>query len=179
MDSKSLGFVLDYVYHGEVQIYQHELDLFLDIAQKLKIEGLLSNEDPDPNPDYKESSSSKFHNKVESSEEPSAYSSNIQDSTFKTKSKRMVNLNDVSEINSEKIVSVSDMSEVNDKVQELIEKKDGRHYCTVCEYSSGKLSNAKEHVERHIEGLYYPCQFCDKTFRSKSGLRGHLFDKHR
>ena len=24
----------------------------------------------------------------------------------------------------------------------------------------------KEHVERHIDGLSYVCQFCDKTFRS-------------
>ena len=49
VDSKSLGFVLDYIYQGEVQIYQHELDNFLEIAQKLEIEGLLGNEeDLDP-----------------------------------------------------------------------------------------------------------------------------------
>ena len=47
VDSKSLGFVLDYIYHGEVQVYQQELDLFLNIAQKLKIEGLKSNDEPE------------------------------------------------------------------------------------------------------------------------------------
>merc|ERR1711997_1026209 len=48
VDSKSLAFVLDYIYQGEVQIYQNELDNFLEVAQKLKIEGLLnSTEDPD------------------------------------------------------------------------------------------------------------------------------------
>ena len=46
VDSTSLGFVLDYIYRGEVQIYQNQLDNFLDVAQKLKIEGLLSTEDP-------------------------------------------------------------------------------------------------------------------------------------
>ena len=45
VDSQSLGFVLDYVYQGEVQIYQDDLNSFLDVAQKLKIEGLLSNGD--------------------------------------------------------------------------------------------------------------------------------------
>ena len=53
VDSKSLGFVLDYIYQGEVQIYQDELDRFLDAAQKLKVEGLLSTGDPEPS-DYKE-----------------------------------------------------------------------------------------------------------------------------
>ena len=33
--------VLDYIYHGEVNIYQEDLDHFLSIAQKLKLEGLL------------------------------------------------------------------------------------------------------------------------------------------
>ena len=45
VDSKSLGFVLDYIYQGEVQIYQHELDNFLETAEKLEIEGLLTNEE--------------------------------------------------------------------------------------------------------------------------------------
>ena len=48
VDSKSLGFVLDYIYHGEVQVYQHELDIFLDVGQKLKIKGLESEEREEP-----------------------------------------------------------------------------------------------------------------------------------
>ena len=42
VDSTSLGFVLDYIYHGEFEIYQNELDNFLEVAQKMKIDGLLS-----------------------------------------------------------------------------------------------------------------------------------------
>ena len=45
VDSTSLGFVLDYIYQGEVQIYQNELDNFLEVPQKLKIDGLLSPEE--------------------------------------------------------------------------------------------------------------------------------------
>ena len=41
VNSHSLGFILDYIYHGEVNIYQNQLDSFLESAQKLKIEGLL------------------------------------------------------------------------------------------------------------------------------------------
>merc|ERR1712115_209208 len=42
VDSSSLGFVMDYIYQGEVQIYQNELDNFLEVAEKLKIQGLPS-----------------------------------------------------------------------------------------------------------------------------------------
>merc|ERR1712133_106191 len=38
--SKTLQAVLDYVYNGEVNLFQEEIDQFLESAQKLKIDGL-------------------------------------------------------------------------------------------------------------------------------------------
>ena len=37
LNSRSLGYILDYMYQGEVKIVQGHLDSFLDSAQKLKI----------------------------------------------------------------------------------------------------------------------------------------------
>ena len=37
-----LNNVIDYIYKGELQIYQEDLDRFLKIAQRLQLEGLLS-----------------------------------------------------------------------------------------------------------------------------------------
>ena len=39
--STDLNCILDYIYEGEVQLYQEDLDNFLDVAQKLKINGLI------------------------------------------------------------------------------------------------------------------------------------------
>jgi hypothetical protein len=40
LNSRSLGgYILDYMYHGEVKIVQRHLDSFLDSAQKLKTKG--------------------------------------------------------------------------------------------------------------------------------------------
>ena len=39
----NLGFILDYIYHGEVNIYQDQLDSFLENAQILEIQRLLGN----------------------------------------------------------------------------------------------------------------------------------------
>merc|ERR1719342_220038 len=41
--------VIDYIYQGEVQIFQEYLDRFLLVAQRLKLDGLLTNQsDEDP-----------------------------------------------------------------------------------------------------------------------------------
>ena len=37
--------MLNYIYQGEVQIYQEQLDRFLVVAQRLKLEGLTSQDD--------------------------------------------------------------------------------------------------------------------------------------
>ena len=39
--SKNLHSMMDYIYEGEVQILQDDIDEFLDVAQKLKIENLI------------------------------------------------------------------------------------------------------------------------------------------
>ena len=44
VNSQELNFVLDYMYNGEVQIYQEHLDGFLEIAQRFQVEGLMQKE---------------------------------------------------------------------------------------------------------------------------------------
>merc|ERR1712098_386830 len=49
MHFEDLTNIIDYIYHGEVQIYQEDLDRFLHVAKRLKLDGLLntlSNEVP-------------------------------------------------------------------------------------------------------------------------------------
>ena len=49
VNSGDLENVLDYVYNGEVKIAQDDLDRFLNVAQRLKLEGLLNNGTEDDN----------------------------------------------------------------------------------------------------------------------------------
>ena len=41
LNQNDLNNVLDYIYHGELQLYQDDLERFLGIADKLKLEGLI------------------------------------------------------------------------------------------------------------------------------------------
>ena len=46
--STDLDNILNYIYDGKVNIYQDDLDRFLKLAQRFKLEGLLGNDDLDP-----------------------------------------------------------------------------------------------------------------------------------
>ena len=59
------------------------------------------------------------------------------------------------------------------KIESMIEKRVDGNYCTKCGYTSKKLSHMKEHVEKHIEGLEYPCNSCNKILRSFNAFRTH------
>merc|ERR1711884_962829 len=45
VSSEDLKNIMDYIYNGEVNIFQDCLDRFLSVAQRLKLEGLMGNED--------------------------------------------------------------------------------------------------------------------------------------
>ena len=45
LSKQDLKNVLDYMYNGEVKIYQEELDRFLSVAQRFKLEGLLESQE--------------------------------------------------------------------------------------------------------------------------------------
>ena len=58
----------------------------------------------------------------------------------------------------------------------MIEKlPDGTYQCKTC----GKVcisrnkTSLKDHVETHIDGLSFPCQYCGKVFRSRKNLTTH------
>ena len=43
--SADLDNIMDYVYNGEVKIFQEDLDRFLAVAQRFKLQGLLSDQE--------------------------------------------------------------------------------------------------------------------------------------
>ena len=66
--STDLINVLDYVYEGEVKILQEDLDHFLSVAQKLKLEGLMGNESEEGNTPDEYSQSETDHDQEKENE---------------------------------------------------------------------------------------------------------------
>ena len=81
----------------------------------------------------------------------------------------------------EKIISVlssadyQNMEELDQKLEEMYERQpDGKFMCHSCGKMTRFKRDAMEHAETHIDGLSFPCQYCDKSFRSRNALRSHI-----
>ena len=172
VSSGELQFVLDYIYQGEVQIYQEQLDRFLEVAQRLKLEGLTG----------KEEDQEKFENDTLKETVISV------DDDYMIETEKIIKEN--LKINPRKLSrpmmvannsAVNDIEKIDEKIGEYIVRgEDGNYSCGYCGKTGDKWkNNMRHHVETHLEGLSYPCQICDKTFRSRNALSCHKYQYHR
>ena len=176
VNSMNLGFVLDYMYQGELNIYQDNLDAFLETAQKLKIAGLLSNDNGQEN----KSEDIKFQQEEEETFINEMTPADVsQESSFPVSKPRnpvKAKYNAVARVS----LDTNEQSEVNQKVKELLTNgQNGLLSCNACGKSGTDVRNMRRHAETHIEGLSYPCQLCGKTFRSKNSLSCHKYNHHK
>ena len=58
-------------------------------------------------------------------------------------------------------------------VESMIEKRSNGFACIKCDYTSKHSGHMREHAEKHITGLEYPCDICNKVYRSSDSFRNH------
>ena len=173
INSTCLSLILDYIYQGEVQIHQEHLNSFLEVAQRLKIEGLIKTAEHSTTSDV-----SHEERELENIPDESA-AKDFKAVSSHRKVVSAVRRKSVGCI-SEKalVVSVSDDSGVDQAIQEQLGRADGIYHCRVCNYARKSKSDVKKHIETHIDGLSYSCSDCAKTFRSRDSLRNHKYLFH-
>ena len=166
--------VIDYIYQGEVQIYQECLDRFLLIAQRFKLNGLLANQS-------KENSQDTVNQKYEQvTQDNSAEVPETKIAIEKTYKENQISFN-----RSVSIPESSTMEDVRKKVLEYLEKCDnGQTRCKVCGKimtgtGTNPVQNMKKHIETHLEGISFSCTKCGKQFRSSNSLSVHNTNFHR
>ena len=183
LSSQDLQNVLDYMYNGEAHIYQEDLDRFLTVAQRLKIEGLLESEDHAKSEDIKPRESWEHEDSIHNTspdiiKDRSHFDIQPKRSNTNISPKNTVSLN------------TTEISEIDAKLIENLEALDGGQFrCRICGKDSTGMTrtrtkaerrtNMKNHVETHLEGLSYPCQLCGKEFRSKNAFSVHKSLKHK
>ena len=176
VNSMNLKFILDYMYYGEVNLFQEKLESFLDTAQKLEIQGLVQiageeelfkGPNTDRKKDLKYDDTEETVNQIEKLD-------NAPDDT-KRRQHSKVPCNDISKVD----VGSMTPEEIETKIKGLYEKIDGVWRCLACEYKEQKNNNIRRHVESHIEGLSYTCTQCSMSFRSKTILNNHKARAHK
>ena len=170
--SNDLHNILDYIYNGEIQIYQDNLDTFLEIAQRFQLEGLIQQEEEEKVVlnNYKNVKNETWSEDINMPVVSDVSDSNVSVDMYKEKKESMKIA--IQAANFETI------EELDRKIEEFIEKQsDGTYQCITCGKTCKKRKDIKEHVEVHFDGLSFPCQYCEKSFRSRNSLRGHSAKK--
>ena len=151
-----LNNVLDYIYFGELKIYQEDLERFLQIAKKLQLQGLLSTDENEE------------EEKIEVFEKPTTFDNETLDPVKMD----MTQQNKIISMNAKDFQSL----EVLDAyIEQQILRIEGEYKCNICDKTSKtSKTNLKQHIEMvHIDGLSFECEFCGKTMRCRNSLRLH------
>ena len=176
--SEDLLAILDFLYKGEANVFQENLDSFLAVAEELQLKGLMGKTDE----------------KVKDLEEDEKYTIPTFSDTIKTsakvpktsfKSRQVQNSGEIRTLAVPSNFS-GGLEELEERVKSMMEKSQNKyanglrlaHTCKVCG-KEGMGSAIKDHIEaNHLEGISIPCNFCNKTFRSRNGLRLHKRQYH-
>jgi len=177
--------MIDFLYFGEANIYQENLDSFLAVAEELQLKGLMGSgaerekEDNKPQPKKETTKQIQFKSiPIRKEETPGGY--NFVDKI-------------VSSPTPEGTVAVTDtvaadLQDLEDQIKSMMEPTGKTIYsgnrtrkiyiCKVCG-KEGDLTDIKRHIEaHHITGVSHTCNICRKTVRSRDALRQHKSTSH-
>ena len=179
--------IMDFLYYGEANVYQEDLDSFLAIAEEIQLKGLTN-----------QSSKDLFQEKEETEhaepiKEDVDLPKKLATPHLDLKHKRNVPSTASTVAISNK--SNTDLKALDEKVKSMMEKglnmipvgryangtpkQEAMWICKVCG-KEGRWHIIKDHIEaHHLEGTCLPCDFCDKTFSLRNSLRIHKSKFHK
>ena len=163
--------IVDFLYCGEANVFQENLDSFLAIAEELQLKGLMGKSD-------ERVEDLKYEGKA-----PEFYAgTKLQkaSSNRETSSKKIIRTDDNTAVAIPGSFS-GDVNQLEEMVKSMMEKSENKYAnghckadrCKVCR-KEGMGSAIKDHIEaNHIVGIDLPCNLCEKNFRTRNALRRH------
>ena len=180
--AEELVAMVDFFYYGEANVTQECLDVFLGLAEELKLKGLTCSS--------AESSTEEFRNKATAASEKNyeeskrqikttastAKPSSLPNLSVKTESPPVALVGVEAHHLEEQIKSMMIMTENEVTVGKYKQKA---YACNVCG-KEGHSTNIKAHIEaKHIESnITHSCDICGKISKSRFSLRKHKTKQH-
>ena len=176
--AQELGEIVNFLYHGEANIRQENLEAFLKLAGELQLEGLTDICETQTKPRNKEIEALPEVDIKPDEEERSKVAEKVNSSSQKL---GLNNFTDVEELNRviKETMRKSEKLILAGKRWKTEKKKYARAFvCKVCG-KEGLDMNIRSHIERHHIGrLNLPCNFCGRSFNSRSLLSDHKKRDH-
>ena len=185
--ARDLTNIVTFMYNGEVNILQEDLNEFLSLAEELELKGLTGS-DPPPEEEQQRQKTKQKNKTGKSWIAPPILKDN--DQTFTDLLEDFKDIDSVSNNEGVRAVVPIDKFEkhivyeaenITDKIDSLIEKRNGAWTCKVC----GKVparntpSEITRHAEIHLEGVSHECDQCGTVARSSRALSSHVSKFHR
>ena len=183
--SEDFVAILDFLYYGEANVCQKNLDAFLSLAGELQLNGLQENRTDDtfdeaiiePTIKPKEKRKPKIA-PAQNAESPQIVARNRSDQAYKTET--AIWFDDHSD--------TTELADLEQHVKSMMERSEnpapgkvtgkGRK-CKVCG-KEGSMQTINVHIEtNHIPGLALPCEICGKILKSRNMLRYHKLTYHK
>ena len=166
--SKALEYILDFIYSGQVEIFQNHLNDFLELGQDLKLKGIINESFVDGKKDTEQ-------NIIKSADENA--SGPITENVLTTLKNEAADYS--------LAYNNTDYNEDEDfesTINGMIEKVGTMWHCKVCgkEYIPKNKSSLKHHVEtKHVTGFTHTCKICQKKLSTKASLQKHMLLYHK
>ena len=182
--------IVDFLYFGEANVCQENLDSFLAIGEELQIKGLTGSND------QHELNGAEVNTKPLPMKPNEKYRTDQMISDARTATKESKVLSEQSDVlkrieNNALAVpmptvvsgeqldkTVKSMMEISQNMFPMGNRQVCGQICKMCG-KEGHPTNIMRHIEaNHLEGVSIPCNHCDKIFRSKHALRCHVSKHH-
>ena len=191
---EELVAIVDFLYFGEANISQDNLDSFLAIAEELQLKGLVG---PTKDAEILEEPSHKKSKMELTNEEERLEEATHKKSTKKANPpcKKEMDTFKFTEPPQSRIIGkeydasvgtpamtsqvLENLQELEEKIKLMMEKTSTistkgkaliRSRCKVCGKEGPHANDLRKHIEaKHLEGVSIPCDICGKTFRCVRG----------
>ena len=178
LKEENLLAMVDFLYYGEASVDQDSLDVFLGLAEELRLRGLTGLSAESKTEEVRNKAISPEKNVIEGKHHVKTKPWNLSDSNIiaKTESSTPALMSDEIEHLNKQIKSMMTRTE---KEMIIGNRKRKVWACNIC----GKEDQA-HHIQTHIEAnhiasnISHPCDICGKVSRSRTGLRLHKARQH-
>ena len=180
LKSAHLAAVLDFLYCGEANIFQDDLDSFLALAEEFQLKGLTGS-----TRDEEEPVEEKAKTKIVLQNKENVERKTLNASHWNSKSVPSKESTDTRVALTNEKISV-DLQNLDAKIRSMFTKCDARTSngqgslatCNICG-KEGALKLMPQHIEaNHITGISHTCEVCGKVSRSRDSLRKHKTAYH-
>ena len=185
INSNLLVTILDFLYHGEANVLQDDLDSFLALAEEFQLRGLTGNSQSDTEQQKEVQKNNQYSLKrefgqqyIHQNEQP------IPNPNYEIQYSEGKNDKRVALANSRTSVELHDLDE---QIRSMITKSDisagpGKGFLATCNVCGKQrpYKHMSSHVEaNHITGVSHSCDICGMTSRSRDALSHHKLRNHK